>query len=112
MQVKTIRVEDDVPMRCPRCGHGFARVYITDSITSPKIAKCQKCWEEIPTQASRSYDEMINNQQGVTCPFCNSTDCKKISGSSKVGKVLMWGVLAAGSVGKTWHCNSCGSNFG
>jgi len=48
----------------------------------------------------------------VTCPYCSSTNCKKISGASKVGKVLMWGVLAAGSVGHTWHCNSCGSNFG
>ncbi len=47
----------------------------------------------------------------VECPYCHSSNTKKISGLSKAGSVALWGVLAAGKVGKQWHCNSCGSDF-
>lgn len=47
----------------------------------------------------------------VECPYCHSTDVKKISGMSKVGSVALWGVLAAGKVSKQWHCNNCKSDF-
>ncbi len=43
--------------------------------------------------------------------YCHSSNTKKISGLSKAGSVALWGVLAAGKVGKQWHCNSCGSDF-
>lgn len=53
-----------------------------------------------------------NNQQPtVECPYCHSTNVKKISGASKMGSVMLWGVLAAGKVSKQWHCNNCKSDF-
>ena len=71
---------------------------------------CPKCrWIE---RVNYKTGAIVNGKPIVTCPYCSSTNCKKISGASKVGKVLMWGVLAAGTVGHTWHCYSCGSNFG
>lgn len=45
------------------------------------------------------------------CPYCSSTDLKKISGLSKAGSVALWGVFAMGKVSKQWHCNSCKSDF-
>lgn len=42
------------------------------------------------------------------CPTCGSTNVEKISGASKVGKAIAFGVLAAGSISKTFHCKNCG----
>lgn len=47
----------------------------------------------------------------ITCPYCNSTDCKKISGLSKAGSVALWGIFALGKTTKQWHCNNCKSDF-
>lgn len=44
------------------------------------------------------------------CPTCSSTDIKKISAASKVGSVVMWGLLSR-KVHKQWHCNTCGSEW-
>ena len=56
---------------------------------------------------------MANQQQTgkVECPYCHSTNTKKISGMSKAGSVALWGVFAAGKVSKQWHCNDCKSDF-
>lgn len=42
------------------------------------------------------------------CPTCQSTQVEKITKGSKVGKALMWGVFALGSINKTFKCNNCG----
>lgn len=47
----------------------------------------------------------------VTCPYCHSTDTRKISGISKAGSVALWGIFALGKTTKQWHCNSCKSDF-
>ena len=47
----------------------------------------------------------------ITCPYCKSTDCKKISGLSKAGSVALWGIFALGKTTKQWHCNSCKADF-
>lgn len=47
----------------------------------------------------------------ITCPYCKSTDCKKISGLSKAGSVALWGIFALGKTTKQWHCNNCKSDF-
>lgn len=44
------------------------------------------------------------------CPTCSSTNIKKISATSKVASVAMWGVLSR-KVHKQWHCNICGSEW-
>lgn len=47
----------------------------------------------------------------VECPYCHSTNTRKISTASKVGSLAMWGVLAVGKMSKQWHCNECKSDF-
>ena len=109
-------IEKNVQIECKKCGYNLSDVR---TIKGPKgaarIGVCNNCnnitldeFEENPNY----IDINPNNPMNVHCPFCNSTNCKKISTVSKLGKVAMWGVLAAGSASKTWHCNSCGSNFG
>lgn len=47
----------------------------------------------------------------ITCPYCKSTDCKKISVLSKAGSVALWGIFALGKTTKQFHCNNCKADF-
>lgn len=73
---------------CCNCG---AEVYFNDDDKEPMPQ-----FAKIPT---------------VTCPYCNSTNTKKISNASKVGSVALFGIFAFGKVAKEWHCNNCNSDF-
>ena len=46
----------------------------------------------------------------VTCPYCNSTDCKKLGAISRGVSFGLFG-FGSGKIGKQWHCNSCKSDF-
>lgn len=65
-----------------------------------------------PSYGSYSSVKIIKPQTPIiTCPYCKSTDCKKISGLSKVGSVALWGIFALSKTMKQWHCKKCGSDF-
>lgn len=49
-----------------------------------------------------------DTQPVIKCPTCQSTNTKKISGASKAGSALVWGVLAVGKISQTFECKSCG----
>ena len=109
----------DANVVCKNCGHNISTItVITDDTGTLKTGECKKCKQNTLFEFNKDLNRidpqtnMPTNSYGVTCPFCKSTNCKKISGASKVGKVALFGVFAAGSVSKTWHCNNCGSNFG
>ena len=107
-------IVENAVIECPRCGGTSADVQTDQFVgatgrnVTRKIAFCKTCGKLLLNETN--WGEAVPGT--VTCPFCRSTDCKKISTASKVGRVALFGVLAAGSVSKTWHCNSCGSNFG
>lgn len=48
------------------------------------------------------------NKVEIKCPTCGSTNVKKISGASKAGSALMFGVLSLGKLSKTFECKNCG----
>lgn len=107
----------DIDIVCPKCGYGKSKLFLFEMpYGDAKIASCIKCktttYKENFEIAETIAEQKIRPAAIVTCPFCQSTNCKKISGASKIGKVALFGVFAAGSVSKTWHCNNCGSNFG
>ena len=58
-------------------------------------------------QANAQAQDCLNK---VHCPYCNSTNCKKISGVSKATSVAMFGIFSQ-KVKKQWHCNNCKSDF-
>lgn len=77
------------------------------------LIRCEACNHMIEVHLAPEVEMMkAKNAFGVRCPFCNSSDCKKISDLSKVASAAVFGVFSLGKVSKTWHCNSCGSNFG
>ncbi len=47
----------------------------------------------------------------VECPYCHSTNTKKITNTSKAVHTALFGVFSIGRNSKQWHCNSCHSNF-
>lgn len=46
----------------------------------------------------------------VTCPYCKSTNVKRITTAGRVTGVIMLG-LASSNIGKQWYCNNCKSKF-
>lgn len=81
-----------------------------DQLVNPHVQQEQECLENY---ARQSREEIIqrNTAPTITCPYCKSTDCKKISGLSKAGSVALWGIFALGKTTKQWHCNNCKSDF-
>lgn len=47
----------------------------------------------------------------VTCPYCNSTDTKKISSTSKIAHTALLGIFSMSRNSKNFHCNQCGADF-
>lgn len=45
------------------------------------------------------------------CPYCNSTNIKKITTGSKVAHTALFGIFSMGRNSKQWHCNNCKSDF-
>ena len=46
----------------------------------------------------------------VTCPYCGSSDTKKITAVGRMASFSVFGIFS-GKLGKQWHCNKCKSDF-
>lgn len=60
--------------------------------------------------AKNNISKPIVAKATVACPYCKSTNTKKISGTTRFLSTGVFG-LASGKIGKQWHCNSCKSDF-
>lgn len=85
---ETVYNEFDNLYYCPKCRYRLKKIEDrSESVVTPQPSK--------PT---------------VTCPYCQSTNTKKISGTSRFMSTGIFG-LASGKIGKQWHCNNCKSDF-
>lgn len=92
---------------CPYC----------DKEIEPNIDKCPFCQKDdiirvnnvIARAAERDRVYELNNPT-ITCPYCGSTDTKKIGTGSRLLSLSIAG-LGSGKIGKQWHCKKCNSNF-
>ena len=61
------------------------------------------------------YNDMIEKAPEsspiIECPYCSSTNTKKITTTSKAVHTAIFGIFSMGRNSKQWHCNSCGSDF-
>lgn len=75
-------------------------------------AKPLQQWERDKYEKEYKHSTQQQNppKLQVTCPYCNSTNTKKISTASRAGSILGFGILSK-KIGKQWHCNNCGSDF-
>jgi DNA-directed RNA polymerase subunit RPC12/RpoP len=98
---------------CPKCGTKM--MYWSTGEIDPNTNKVVNSYRE-PERVSQNPGKPTTsefhhlNPPTVTCPYCQSTNTKKISGLSKASSVALWGIFSQ-KVHKQWHCNNCGSDF-
>ena len=102
--------------KCPKCNK-FTIFYNEEGDKPNKV--CKHCnysniifYNKIDVdEADAKYGDFFTNKKPtVECPYCKSTDTKKIG---VVGRSMSFGLFGFGSskVGKQWHCNKCKSDF-
>ena len=69
------------------------------------------CDTELAEKVKNQTPIVPSSKPTITCPYCNSTDTKKITLTSKAVHTAMFGIFSMGRNSKQWHCNNCGSDF-
>lgn len=88
-----------------------------DQNISKKAVKKRIYYDTPQAAAERERDIQAHREREANkvnlpkCPSCGSTDLKKISISTKVVKVKLFGLLGTGDLGKTYQCKRCGIKF-
>ena len=101
---------DLVKSFCPTCNKNslFKITFSPEGITGC-CCKCKK-W-----QILKEDENYMPNQQSSTpiveCPYCQSTNTKKISTMSKAVHTALFGIYSMSRNAKEWHCNNCKSDF-
>lgn len=62
---------------------------------------------QFKAQLAQEQSSKIQTSNKPKCPTCNSTNLKRISTTSKVASVALWGIFSQ-KAKKTWHCSKCG----
>ncbi len=81
-------IKDNIKEVCSVCGYVFNEEYV------------------------KQHEDLLPKQtpNQVHCPYCNSTNVNKISGTKKAVSIIGFGILS-NKIGKQWHCNNCKSDF-
>lgn len=66
--------------------------------------------ENLSLAHSSATDPTLRGNNLVSCPYCKSTNVRKIGMVSRGVSVGLFG-LASKKIGKQWHCNQCRSDF-
>ncbi len=117
-----------VYINCTKCGHfvGSMPYPIAQTgnylLIAPRCQrKCSHCGNEMKNHIlskrpadwvdPRKREMWVKDYKNMPkCPTCSSINIRKISVTSKVASVAMWGVLSR-KVYKQWHCDTCGSEW-
>lgn len=120
--------DGDVSVNCAKCGHFVGSVPYPIARTGNYLLidprfhdKCSHCGNEMKNHilSKRPADWVDPRKREIwvmdyenmpKCPTCSSTKIRKISVTSKVASVAMWGLLSR-KVHKQWHCDTCGSEW-
>lgn len=98
-----------VEAECPKCGCKNAFKYDCPYFCDIRCSECKTYISQV--MKNQVIIPVANHSISVECPYCHSKNTKKISTTSKVGSVAVFGVFAVGKVTKQWHCNNCKSDF-
>lgn len=75
------------------------------------LIKCKECGKEVSDKAKSCPNCGAPIDTKVYCPKCGSANTEVISGASKFGSVMLWGVFAANKVLSKYRCKNCGHKF-
>lgn len=98
----------EIEIECPycKCKKSYKNILLNNA---SEFGECMNC-------GRMTYNKVLDGLNPkpktiVECPYCHSTNTTKISTSSKVGKIALFGIFSIGKVTKQWHCNNCKSDF-
>ena len=101
--------------QCPNCKKEY----------SDELHYCLKCnyplkhiegsktvYREDYNQTHKEYDNKERKKNvTIKCPYCYSTDTKRITTTSKAVHTVLFGIFSIGRNSKNYHCNNCKSDF-
>ena len=93
---------------CPDCGHEMW--YWTLSEIDDKTGLVIKNYTNQAREGNK-LKESISSKVILECPYCHSTDTKKITNVSKAVHTAIFGIFSVGRNAKNYHCNQCRSDF-
>lgn len=84
--------------------------FIEDISGKPIDLKYANKLIEYDTKIRNKNHSNIKIKTQISCPYCKSTNCKKIG---VVGRSVSVGLFGLGSkkIGKQFHCNNCKADF-
>lgn len=95
IKTEYVKLKDSVEICCKGCGK---------PVNNLVIPKRPDGW--------RKRDMWVKDYKNIPkCPICSSTKIHKISMTNKAASALVFGVLSAGHVSKTYKCDTCGAKF-
>lgn len=111
--------------RCPNCGkvENFRTDIFGNNLQGIRCVKCNHIMRKAEDVKEVKHPEILDNsshvigtvpstsKNQVACPYCKSTDCKKITNTSKAVHTAIFGIFSIGRNSKNYHCNKCGSDF-
>lgn len=95
---------------CPVC-HNKMEYICTEDISDETHKVTRKWWDEEKQKSHPENKSFQPSAPKITCPYCKSTNTKKISGLSKAVSVGIFGIFALGKTTKQFHCNNCEADF-
>lgn len=104
--------------QCPNCGktyNEFQNVYYCVNCNYRLIKQEDIKKIRNPELSKRKYNVIgiINDPTKpiVSCPYCYSTNTKKITNTSKAVHTALFGIFSVSRNSKNYHCNNCNSDF-
>ena len=94
---------------CPVCRSRMS--YQLSEDISDETGKVTSRW--VDEERQKLHPEIKNIQPHkptITCPYCKSTDCKKITATAKAVNIALFGIFG-NKRRHQWHCQKCGSDF-
>lgn len=95
-------------------GGKFSARYETDEQRKKRLdrqyGKNSPAYQQAVVEQCIQIDRDRKSENQVKCVYCNSTNVKKISTSSKVVNTAIFGIFGT-KRHKQWHCNNCDSDF-
>jgi Transcription initiation factor IIE, alpha subunit len=98
---------EDNDFLCPKCGEKM--MYWGTQEVDPNTNKVIKDYIEVERKQANPGKPLVQKQT-ITCPFCKSTNIRKIGMGERAVSVLGLGLLSK-KFNKSFKCNSCGGTF-
>lgn len=65
---------------------------------------------EMQKKQEKQLKNIERERNKLRCPYCNSANVKKISGTERVASIALFGIFSK-KINKSFKCNDCGGTF-